>query len=1086
MPEGSTSDGLAPVPSGIAAELAAAGFENARQVARGGAGVIYRCYETALGRNVAVKVLPSHIDDESRERFLREGYAMGGLSGHPNIVNILRVGVSPSGRPYIVMPYHAEDSLAVRLRREGPVAWPEALRIGVKLCGALETAHKAGTLHRDIKPANILVNDYGEPQLSDFGIAHIEGGYETATGFFSGTIDYTSPEVMTGSTATVASDVYSLGATLFALIAGNAAHERKKGEDLIAQYLRISTTRVPDLRPDGIPDAVCSAIEKAMAVDPAERPVSAADFGRELQAAQRRNGLKPDSMAITGVGMEATRAINWPPDSSHAHSIPPGATRVELPTSGPQAASIPGPASQSIATPESATSAVVPAGVPRDASPRLRPGPASETDFSATAALLRGDHTAQTEQHDRTPSGTSELSGQIPESNPEPTNIVAAITPPSEPGQQTSPGTDPPGGGQPPLRARVATWFEEPGKKRSRITLIAALAVVAVLLVVSGVYLGLSRQNSHGTASSQPSTQAPVKWQPITNARIARTAAATTQTDGTIWIFGGIRGDGALTGQHEGYDPVIDEWKGGDDLPVPVQHAMAVTWQGNPVVLGGWTTPGAKPVATSRVWRVVNSHWLELPHMLQPRAAAAAAVVGDRIIVTGGVDAGGALLNTTEVFDGNSWTLGAPIPTPRQMLAAASDGKLVYAVGGTNGNSDLATVEAYDPAANSWTPLPALPEASSDLGVAIADQRLVAVGGVSAGQASSCVAALDLVTKTWSGLPDMKTGRHGMAVDAVEKSVYAIGGSTDAGDDHVTSSAEELKLPARKVQPASQWRTLPDAPTARLMMAWTVLNDKIWIMGGLRNGVALKTVESYEPRSGVWQTGPPLPIPLHHAAAVTYHGEVVVLGGASDNLADASNKVFALRGDSWVELPSLTHARAAAAAAVVGDKLVVVGGQNAKQLVPQTEVFDGSSWNDAANLPTPREHLAAVSDGSYVYTIGGRFLSADKNSAAFERFNPQSRTWTKLVDMPTPRGSYGATFIDGRIVVVGGEEPTQVLNVVEMYDIAGGKWSTLPPVPTARHAEVVATVGNTVYCIGGANRPTHEGPIATVEALDFI
>jgi N-acetylneuraminic acid mutarotase len=87
--------------------------------------------------------------------------------------------------------------------------------------------------------------------------------------------------------------------------------------------------------------------------------------------------------------------------------------------------------------------------------------------------------------------------------------------------------------------------------------------------------------------------------------------------------------------------------------------------------------------------------------------------------------------------------------------------------------------------------------------------------------------------------------------------------------------------------------------------------------------------------------------------------------------------------------------------------------------------------------------------------------------------------------MPTPRGSYGAAYIDGRIVALGGEEPTTVLNVAEMYDIADGKWSTLPPMPTPRHAEVVATVGNTVYCIGGANRPTHEGPVATVEALNF-
>jgi len=170
---------------------------------------------------------------------------------------------------------------------------------------------------------------------------------------------------------------------------------------------------------------------------------------------------------------------------------------------------------------------------------------------------------------------------------------------------------------------------------------------------------------------------------------------------------------------------------------------------------------------------------------------------------------------------------------------------------------------------------------------------------------------------------------------------------------------------------------------------------------------------------------------------------------------------------------------------VVGEKLVVVGGQNDKKIVPQTEVFDGNSWKDAGDMPIPREHLAAVSDGTYVYAIGGRFLSADKNTAEFDRFDPSSGKWTSLVNMPTPRGSYGAAFIDGRIVAVGGEEPTQVLAVAEMYDIAENKWTTLPPMPTARHAEVVAAVGNTVYCIGGANRPTHEGPIATVEALDF-
>ena len=356
-----TGDTPPPGHGGITAELAADGFVDAVEVGRGGAGVVYRCYQTSLARSVAVKVMASDLDKDSRERFLREGYAMGGLSGHPNIVNILQVGVTESNRPYIVMPYHAAGSLAQRIRRVGPIAWPDALRIGVKMCGALETAHRAGTLHRDIKPANVLVNDYGEPQLSDFGIARIVGGYETATGFFTGTIAYTAPEVLTGNPPTSASDVYSIGATVYALIAGTAAYERHSGEDLIAHYLRISSTPVPDMRPEGIPADVCAAIEKAMSLDPANRQASAEEFGHELQLAQRRNGLIPDSMALSDTngepGQEPAQTVGTAAmqftgtigetDESKATSDSPGGPSGPTPPTPPP----PGPIARAMADP---------------------------------------------------------------------------------------------------------------------------------------------------------------------------------------------------------------------------------------------------------------------------------------------------------------------------------------------------------------------------------------------------------------------------------------------------------------------------------------------------------------------------------------------------------------------------------------------------------------------------------------------------------------------------------------------------------------------------------------------------------------
>ena len=304
-------------------ELAAAGFDDAVEIGRGGGGVVYRCTQKSLGRSVAIKVLASDLDEDNRERFLREGYAMGALSGHPNIVNILQVGVTEGNRPFIVMPYHARGSLAERVRREGRIAWPEALRIGVKLCGALETAHRTDTLHRDIKPANVLVNNYGEPQLSDFGTARIAGGYKTMTGFFTGTLSYTAPEVLAGNPPTVAADVYSLAATIYALIAGGPPHERKAEEDLIAHYLRITSTPVPDLRPEGIPADVCAAIERAMSKEPDDRQQSAEEFGRHLQLAQRHNGLTADPMALSEPGGEpemtgGTPATFTPPPAPSA------------------------------------------------------------------------------------------------------------------------------------------------------------------------------------------------------------------------------------------------------------------------------------------------------------------------------------------------------------------------------------------------------------------------------------------------------------------------------------------------------------------------------------------------------------------------------------------------------------------------------------------------------------------------------------------------------------------------------------------------------------------------------------------------
>ncbi|MGW5382461.1 protein kinase domain-containing protein [Nocardia sp. NPDC003963] len=280
------------------AELRGVGLEDAEEIGRGGSGVVYRCIQSVLDRVVAVKVLTFELNGD-RERFLREQRAMGRLTGHPNIVEVLEVGETASGRLYLVMPFYPLGSLEARIRRAGPLQLDEVLWLGVKLAGALETAHRADILHRDVKPGNILLTDYGEPALTDFGIAHLAEGFRTATGTVTASPAFTAPEVLGGTPSTRASDVYSLGATLFCASTGHAAFERRSGEQVMAQFVRIATQPVPDLRGHGIPADLAAVIETAMSRDSEQRPTAEA-LGEQLRHLQAGHGFAVDHMALRG------------------------------------------------------------------------------------------------------------------------------------------------------------------------------------------------------------------------------------------------------------------------------------------------------------------------------------------------------------------------------------------------------------------------------------------------------------------------------------------------------------------------------------------------------------------------------------------------------------------------------------------------------------------------------------------------------------------------------------------------------------------------------------------------------------------
>jgi non-specific serine/threonine protein kinase len=301
------------------------------------------------------------------------------------------------------------------------------------------------------------------------------------------------------------------------------------------------------------------------------------------------------------------------------------------------------------------------------------------------------------------------------------------------------------------------------------------------------------RTNEAVDLSSFPRASA---WRVLPSAPTARQQMASTVSHGVLWIFGGLT-NGAVTNKVEGYDPTISTWESGPSLPVALHHAMAVLYDGDMIVMGGWEPRGSTldAVTSNRVFALRKGAWVELPAMHHARAAGAAAVVGDKIVVSGG-QANHQLVSATEVFDGTRWTDVAAIPTPRDHLAGASDGRYFYAVGGRvlSADKNLGAMERYDPVANQWTRLPGLPTPRGGLGAALVGNRLITVGGESPTGVFNTVEVLDLATNTWTTLPGMRTPRHGMAVVGVGDTVYVIDGAGAPGHTDSVRTNEAVDL----------------------------------------------------------------------------------------------------------------------------------------------------------------------------------------------------------------------------------------------------------------------------------------------------
>jgi eukaryotic-like serine/threonine-protein kinase len=256
-------------------------------IGRGAMGIVWRARDELLDRNVAVKEVRAAADnDDIYQRTLREAKAAARLN-HPGVVTVFDV-VEEDGSPWIVMELVHARSLDRVIAEDGPLRPPQAARLGEQLLDALECAHAAGVLHRDVKPGNVLVAADNAVKLTDFGIATFPGDPAlTQIGMVYGTPGYTAPERVRGEPATPASDLWSLGATLYTAVEGRGPFSRPGGSEAIfAAVAHELPPRAPSAGPLG------PVIDALLRADPAQRP-DVTGAARMLSDAAAQAGPEP-------------------------------------------------------------------------------------------------------------------------------------------------------------------------------------------------------------------------------------------------------------------------------------------------------------------------------------------------------------------------------------------------------------------------------------------------------------------------------------------------------------------------------------------------------------------------------------------------------------------------------------------------------------------------------------------------------------------------------------------------------------------------------------------------------------------------
>ena len=453
------------------------GYRDLTVLGRGGFSTVYRAVQESVLRDVALKVLAVHMAGaDAKLRFRRECATNGRVGTHPNIVTLFDSGFADDGSPFLAMQLCTGGSLSERLRSAGPLPVADVLRIGVKISAALAYAHSAGVLHRDIKPENILMTEFGEPELADFGISSVDDQKMSTVTASSFTINHAAPEALEGQPSSVATDIYSLCSTLYTLVAGRTPFVAPSASGIYALVNKVMTEIPPATGRADVPASLERLLAAGLAKAPADRPADGQAVGSALQSIQRELGLPVTEFpsAPPPLAYSPTQTLSDMVGSANVDDLPP--TGAMSPPTG----------------------ALPPTGAMRPpVGPPSAAAAAAGATGAAAGAAARGQWGAWA--GDQRVSGAADPYGR---NDPPPAPPVVG---PQRIDQRS--------GGAPDRPDRRAWWI--------------AGAIVLVLLIATGVYLVV--RTGHGATAVGTSSSPAVAPPGSTSARSSSTSSSTTR-----------------------------------------------------------------------------------------------------------------------------------------------------------------------------------------------------------------------------------------------------------------------------------------------------------------------------------------------------------------------------------------------------------------------------------------------------------------------------------------------------------------------------------------------------------------------------